>query len=102
MSVRRAQAEIDSKEFVEWQAFARLEPFGAAEDDLRFARLASLFANIHRNPKNSPSHFTPDDFMPEYDADYLEEGEALSADDTLALVQGLAARFGGDLRPMTD
>lgn len=46
---------------MEWQEYERLEPFGAWRDNWHMAVLASLLANIHRDPKKcgvvSPSEF---------------------------------------------
>jgi len=64
MSVRRAQQEIDSREFAEWLAFMELEPFGPARDDLRAGTLAALIANVNRDPhRHGP--FEPADFFAE-------------------------------------
>lgn len=94
MSVREAQAKIDSKEFLRWMAFSRLEPFGQQADDVRFARLAALIANVNRDPKKKASPFKVEDFMPDYDEAYIE-AEVLSPEETFELVKALAAGFGG-------
>lgn len=64
MSVARAQAEIDSREFAEWIAFGELEPFGPERDDLRSAIVASTVANANRG--RGQRAFTPADFMPRF------------------------------------
>lgn len=66
MSVKRAQREIDSREFTEWMAYAALEPFGETRADLRAGIVASTLANIHRSEGSEP--FTPSDFMPTFEA----------------------------------
>ena len=48
MSVRRAQQEIDAREFAEWIAFGNLEPFGEERADWRIAQLCTLVANMFR------------------------------------------------------
>lgn len=45
MSVKRAQAEIDSAEFAEWWAYYDIEPFGQERDNLHAAMIASVAAN---------------------------------------------------------
>lgn len=66
MSVRRAQAEIDSREFTEWMAYATLQPFGDERADLRMALTDCLIANGLRalggTTKGDP--FKLEDFMP--------------------------------------
>lgn len=96
MSVEQAQRNIDSKEFLRWMAFSRLEPFGQQADDHRFARLAALLANINRDPKKTPRPYTADDFMPDYDEAYIE-AEVMTPEETLQMVRGLVERFGGTL-----
>lgn len=44
MSLRRAQQEIDSREFAEWVALYTLEPFGPERLDLAAARIAATVA----------------------------------------------------------
>lgn len=59
MSVRRAQAEIDSREFVEWVAFFQLEPFGSEMNFFRTGILASVMANLFSKRKSKPADFVP-------------------------------------------
>ena len=62
MSVRRAQAEIDSREFSEWIAYHGLEPFGEERADLRAGIVAATVANVHRG--RGQRALKPADFMP--------------------------------------
>jgi hypothetical protein len=55
---------VSSREFTEWLAYARLEPFGADADDHRLAQLMALMANIHRDPKRRTTPWMPNDFLP--------------------------------------
>lgn len=96
MTVREAQARIDSKEFLRWMAFSRLEPFGQEVEDRRFARLAALIANVNRDPKRKPTAYTLEDFMPDYDEGYVYV-EPLTPEETLEMVRSLAEGFGGKL-----
>jgi hypothetical protein len=64
MSVKRAQADIDSSEFAEWVAFNGLEPFGESRGDLRSAIVACTIANAHRGKRRRA--FKVDDFMPKF------------------------------------
>ena len=47
----------------EWQEYEKLEPFGAWRDNWHMAVLASLLANIHRDPKKRPEPVSPSEFM---------------------------------------
>jgi hypothetical protein len=48
-------------EFVEWQNFALLEPFGAQVDELHLAGIRSQIANYLRKPNSAG--YTASDFM---------------------------------------
>nr|WP_284459684.1 hypothetical protein [Cupriavidus campinensis] len=52
-------------------AFYQLEPWGSHYDDLRAGTIASMVANVHRNPKAAPEPFRALDFCPwnEYSGD---------------------------------
>ena len=52
---------LTSFQIAEWGAFERLEPFGTRRLEYCFGMLASVMANIHRDPKKS-SNFSPKDF----------------------------------------
>ena len=75
MSVRRAQAEIDSAEFSEWQAFHSVEPFTIDRGDHILATIAAILANVHR-PKGAKP-YKPDDFMPTVDRDRRDTAESI-------------------------
>lgn len=64
MSVKQCQQVVDSAEFVAWQAYALLEPFGEERADLRAGIVASTIANVNRGRATPP--FRPKDFMPEF------------------------------------
>jgi len=61
MSVRRAQAEIDSAEFNDWRGYCQLEPFGPRADDIRHSVHMALIANHQRGKDVEP--YTAEDFM---------------------------------------
>lgn len=73
MSVKRAQCEIDSREFTEWMAYASLEPWGEPRADLRAGIVASTIANVNRSSDSEP--FTPRDFMPTFEGHEPEPGD---------------------------
>ncbi|KQQ89929.1 hypothetical protein [Massilia sp. Leaf139] len=55
------QAEIDSAEFAEWQAFYLLEPFGGEVADRRHGSAMALQANAQRGKDVEP--YKLEDFM---------------------------------------
>lgn len=61
MSVARAQREVSQREFLEWRALERIEPFGERRADLRAAMIACVTANAWR--AKGVKAFEVDDFM---------------------------------------
>lgn len=53
---------MSAREFVEWQAYFALEPFGEERADLRSAIVAATIANRLRGQNEQPKQ--PSDFMP--------------------------------------
>lgn len=64
MSLKRCQREVDSAEFVAWQAYSLLDPFGAERADWRAGMVAATIANVNRGRTTRPYH--PRDFMPSF------------------------------------
>jgi len=53
MSVKQAQREVSSREFIEWIGFYTLEPFGDARGDLQAARICeTVEANLNKKPRS--------------------------------------------------
>lgn len=83
---------ISSKEFAEWQAYYRLEPFGEERADIRAAMICKILADI--NTPKGKTHAKLEDFMPRFGAP-----EPQTPEDMLARVTLANAAFGGlDLR----
>jgi len=68
---------ISSAEFTQWQAFYQLEPFGPEAQSWRAAMLASILANVNRDPKVRRKPYTVSDFMPEVPMTPKEKQEDL-------------------------
>lgn len=58
-------ARLGWDQFLEWAAFAELEPFGEERADWRAGMVASVIANVNRDPKKGRP-FQPRDFMPDF------------------------------------
>ena len=56
--------QLPYKEYREWQAYFKINPFGEYRDDLNSAIVASTIANVNRG-KHSPP-YKPKDFMPKF------------------------------------
>lgn len=56
---------MDEEQFVAWQEYGQAEPFGEDRADLRSGIVASVIANVNRDPKKGRP-YRPDDFMPKY------------------------------------
>lgn len=64
MSVRRAQQEIDAREFAEWLAYYQSDPFGFERQDLGWGTVAATIANVFRG--KGQRAMKPADFMPDF------------------------------------
>lgn len=64
MTVAELLSRVSSAELTEWMAFYRLEPWGSEVEDWRFGMVASVIANVNRDPKQRRKPFDPPDFMP--------------------------------------
>lgn len=83
-------------EFMECWAYENLEPFGEKGDYLRTGILASLLANIHRDPKKKRDPFIPEDFIPAVDA--AETKAKHEAQNIVKAMEGFAAANPGAIR----
>lgn len=89
---------MSSKEFAEWMAYAQIEPFGDERADMRMAILASLIANVNRDPKKKSTPYEVSDFMPKFEAsEPISKEEALAAIDA-AMTSLVLATGGKDFR----
>jgi hypothetical protein len=61
-------AAMSWEQFMEWVHFFGLEPMPEVRADLRAATIASVIANVNRNPKKRSRPYSPKDFMPDYDS----------------------------------
>lgn len=93
-TVRELQVRMSSREFAEWQAFARLDPFGPARADLRMANQMALFAEVHRDRKKRSKAFTPADFMFEFDSEAVPDPEPPSPAALWQKIRGWAIEAG--------
>lgn len=66
--------EISSRQFAEWMAYARLEPWGEERADLRAGIVASTIANANRGKGQKP--YKPQQFMPSFEPETEEESAA--------------------------
>ena len=90
MTVAELGQRMPSAELTEWMAFFSLEPWGTEVEDWRAALVASVIANVNRDPKKGKV-FQPTDFMPRYERPSVEEQSWEQQARLLALA------FGGDI-----
>ena len=64
MGVAECQRRVDAREFAEWMAFCRLEPFGEWRADLRAGIVACVVAQSMGG--KGAKTFRPEDFMPKF------------------------------------
>ncbi len=55
---------MSSRQFAEWMAFAKVEPFGGWAEDRRHALTVHMQAEIHRNRDRRPQPFEVEQFLP--------------------------------------
>jgi len=96
--VRELQCRMSSREFAEWAAFYRLEPFGEARGDLRAGIVAATMANTVRDPKQRSRPFTPQEFMPLVESEDTETTEK-DPEELWARLKGWAIGAGANEHP---
>ena len=79
---------MDSREFGEWIAYSRLDPFGNERGDLHVARILSMFYNAHRGKGKSES--SPSDFMLDF------EPPRPAGEQVLSVFQAVKSQQGND------
>lgn len=85
---------MSASEFLDWQVFFELEPFGELRDDLRAGTIAATIANIHRDKKKRRKPYSVRDFMPGYEITARAKQEQ-SAENLLQKVALINAALGG-------
>lgn len=75
---------MSPKEFVDWEAYYQLEPWGAWRSNRDVAQIAALMYNIHRGKGTPAAHIS----------DYIYEDPALTAEKQaqkfIATLKGMA------------
>jgi len=72
MSVKKAQKEIDAKEFAEWIAFERTNPSGERRADIRSALICYVIASVMGGKK-----YTMKDFMIDFEKSHKASQESI-------------------------
>ena len=54
-------AEMRAIQVYEWEQYYQLEPFGSEVDELRYAGISSVIANVNRSANTNP--YKPSDFF---------------------------------------
>jgi hypothetical protein len=62
MSVQELRVSVPIREQLDWQTLERIDPWGQAREDARFAMLASAVMNAAGARKQDNSRFTVEDF----------------------------------------
>lgn len=81
---------MSSREFAEWQAFARLQPFGARREDERAGTIAAAIVNVYK--KKSAKPFSWRKFFPAY----VDQSPGSRWQALLSKVLGINAALGGE------
>lgn len=86
MSVRRAQQEVDSREFGEWLAFMSQEPMGVVREDFNAALPAFITAASNCAKGKQPKF---EDFIPDYWGE--RKSKAMSANEMKSILMAWAS-----------
>lgn len=78
---------MSAREFAEWMAYCRLEPFGEERADLRSAIVAKTVADVNTPKGKRRAKLT--EFMPRF------EKEEQTVDQQIGIAAMLTAAFGG-------
>jgi hypothetical protein len=74
--------EVDGQELVTWRVLESIDPFGQKRDDIHYARLMALIANVMGSKKTNSKAWTADDFILDFtpeEQDPVESAEAIEA-----------------------
>lgn len=86
MSVRRAQEEIDSREFTEWMAYLRrVEPHGAWRDDIHAGIIAATTMNAAGGIDGEPAQAV--DYLVKFDEPSDDPAPDLKAEANAARIK---------------
>jgi hypothetical protein len=89
------QQSMSSREFAEWMAFSRLQPFGEWRKDYRIATLAAVLVNALTRTKDSDPVHRPEEFIPDFER-ALDEQAAIPEE--VRLVDKVRSVFSGFLK----
>lgn len=98
MTVGQLEASMPLSEFIEWEAYAEIEPFGFVESqkqDWRFALLAANIVNTLRGLLAKKARtIQVKDFLPEWRGESRDDGKRDTKEVMQAKVMALRSIFG--------
>lgn len=89
-SVEECQQHISAREFAEWQAYDRIEPFGVDRLPFYFGTIAATIANTQRSKSTDKVYQWYDFFEP---FERIETHQTV--EEQIQIVEMLNAAFGG-------
>lgn len=94
MTVAELEQRMSSRELIEWQAFAEVEPFGELRADLRIGIQTAALVRLWADPKKSKA-ITPATFMPQFEQAAQPAPEPKTPEQLLARFDALTAGMTG-------
>lgn len=88
--------EMSWFEFLEWEAFYQLEPFGEIRDDYRAAQIESALYNVWRDTKKHPQPFPIQDFLLKFGE---EPKKKQTVEEQKSMLLMIAATYSGEKIP---
>lgn len=67
--VGRMLRQMTAKEFLGWEQYFQLAPFGDLRADYRSASIVAMIANVNRDSKRRPEPYTVEDFRLRFGSD---------------------------------
>jgi Protein of unknown function (DUF4035) len=86
---------MDREEYLNWQAYFALDPFGEERADYRAGIIAATIANVHR--AKGQKAFTPPDFMPRFGGERTRGARPQTPAQMLAVFRMFTRAAGGTI-----
>lgn len=79
---------MTARQFLEWEHYSRIEPFGEQRGDYQAASVATVVANSNRGPKQEP--FKIEDFLLKFEE---RVSRRQTPEEQLAIARMIAASY---------
>lgn len=95
MTVEECKARMSHAEYIRWQAYYLMEPYGVLQEKLGIAYLLSMIANMFRKEGVSP--YSAEDFFPELGDGKKKKMDWYAPENQVLLARMWAQKNGGKI-----